>query len=284
MSSIVPPLDRIPKLPANAISIIKQRLDTQLNQLDNIISDAVKTSNSLSGDVSCDDPIVQLTKQQLANIQKSITDVQQSLNSVQTVINSVSAIVSTASTVKAAISAAQLLNPVTAPLFIAQQLTSIQDATIVNAIESLRQFQQVPQDISSRLSSILPKLTSITARISNIPGCNVSPIIVPESVINETGASLEDSINLEDISSEFYQPVNVSDSDIESRSQLIDKIISQQRDLLTSLVEAPSQVYTLNTAPTSEQGKPGDYAVDTVNRVIYGPKLSYTEWATGVNY
>jgi hypothetical protein len=278
MSSIVPPLDRIPKLPADAVSIIKQRLDTQLIQLDNIVSDAIKTSNSLPADVSCDDPAVQLTKQQLANIQDSITNVQQSLNSVQTVINSVSAIVSTASTVKAAISAAQLLNPVTAPLFIAQQLTSIQDATIVNAIESLRQFRQVPQDISNRLASILPKLLAISSKISNIPGCNVSPLIVPDSVITESG------LNLEDISSEFYQPINVSDSDIESRSQLVDKIISQQRDLLTSLLEAPSQVFTLNAPPSIELGKPGDYAVDTTNRVIYGPKLSYTEWSEGLIY
>lgn len=274
MSSIVPPLDRIPKLPVDAVSNIKQRLDIQLNKLDSIISDAVKTSNSLPDNVSCDDPAVQLTKQQLSIIQKSITDIQQSLNSVQTVVNSVSTIVNTASTVKAAISAAQLLNPITAPLFIAQQLTSIQDATIVNAIESLRQFQQVPQDISSRLSSILPKLVSVSSKISNIPGCNVSPITVPESVIDESV----------DVPSEFYQPVNVSDSDIESRFQLIDKINSQQQDLLTSLLEAPSQVYTINNEPANELGKPGDYAIDTVNRVIYGPKISYTEWLPGVNY
>jgi hypothetical protein len=278
MSSIVPPLDRIPKLPGNAVNIIKQRLDTQLNQLDTIVSDAVKTSNSLPIDVSSDDPVVTLAKQQLENVQTIITNIQQSLNSVQTVINSVSTIVSTATTVKAAISAAQLLNPVTAPLFIAQQLTTIQDATIVNAIESLRQFQQVPQDISDRLSSILPKLLTISSKISNIPGSNISPIVVPDSVITDT------SINSEDISSEFYQPVNVSESDIESRSQLIDKIISQQQDLLTSLLEAPSQVFTVNNPPTGELGKPGDYAVDTTNRVIYGPKLSYTEWNSGVNY
>jgi hypothetical protein len=45
------------------------------------------------------------------------------------VIETTKTIITVAQGIKSAISAAQLSNPVTAPLFIAQQLTEIQNAT-----------------------------------------------------------------------------------------------------------------------------------------------------------
>jgi hypothetical protein len=81
----------------------------------------------------------------------------------------------------------------------------------------------------------------------------------------------------------FYRDINVSESDIKSRQDVIDDLLKQQRNL-TDLIEAPSKVYLVLGDPDPETGNTGDYAIDKTNQVIYGPKPSDTEWNTGIKY
>ena len=75
----------------------------------------------------------------------------------------------------------------------------------------------------------------------------------------------------------------MSESDLQQRSDTIQELISQQEDLLTSLQEAPSQVYKDNGPPASDLGKIGDFYVDIQNNIPYGPKKSDTDWGGPIN-
>ena len=70
----------------------------------------------------------------------------------------------------------------------------------------------------------------------------------------------------------FYQDLNVSDEDISNRLQLIEELVEQQRDLLLSIKEAPSQVINQAGVPNNSIGDIGDYYIDSTTNSIYGPK------------
>lgn len=276
MSAIVPPLDYIPKLPALAASKVVQELNKQTDKLAESVSKTVKDTIKLPSNVKCDDPRIKKIKQQLADVQKQLTTIQQTIPKIQTTINSVKTVVGTAVAIKSAITAAQLSNPVTAPLFIAQQLMAIQDATIVNAIESLNQFTSFPITLQSKISIIIPPLQDSISKLTNICG-NTDPNInvqVPGSLVNS-----DNNVDYNDLlETQFYTEYNVSDSDLQQRSDAIESLIEQQQSLLNSLQEAPSKVYQGEGAPLSTIGKPGDYYIDTNTKTVYGPKPSINSW------
>ena len=278
MSSIVPPLDRIPKLPAKGVSLIINQIDKQTDKLLESVTSTVQNSIKLPRSVNCDDPRVKEIKNQLKDVQNQITKIQETIPKIQTTINAVKTIVSTAGAIKATISAVQLSNPVTAPLFIAQQLTAIQDATIVNAIEALNQFSSVPDTISTKLATIVPPLLASINKVSNVCNGDVDDLQIPKSVLDNTSSEL----NIDDyndlVDTEFYTELNVSDEDLENRGDIIEQLLEQQQNLLQSLQEAPSKVYKDQGAPDPALGKIGDYYIDTNTQTVYGPKLTINSW------
>lgn len=276
MSAIVPPLDFIPKLPAKAVDLVMKQVDSQTDALLDQVTKTVQNSNKLPINVKCDDPRIQTIKKQLADIQKQISVVQESIPKIQQSINVVKQIVTAAQGIKTAISIAQLSNPVTAPLFIAQQLTAIQDATIVNAISSLQQFSSIPTTIASKLQTITPPLLATLAKVSNV--CNGE---TPDLTLSADSLTVEDYNDLVD--TKFYTEDNVSDDDLQNRSDVIQQLLEQQINLLTSLQEAPSKVYQASGIPANSLGKIGDYYIDLDNQLIYGPKLVIDNWGQPVN-
>lgn len=275
MSSIVPPLDIVPKLPGKAVNLVIKKLDDQTDKLLDSVSNTLQNSLKLPSNIKCDDPRVNNIKEQLADIQKQITDVTEQLPKIQQTINSVKQLVTVAQSVKAAVTVAQLSNPVTAPLFIAQQLMAIQDATIVNAIESLNQFSTIPITLTTKLQSISAPLITALGKVSSICNGDVDNLELPSDIVSDNVTDYNDLVP-----TEFYTELNVSDNDLEDRSDIIELLITQQRDLLTSLQEAPSKVYQGIGMPAADLGKQGDYYIDTATQIIYGPKMSITEWET----
>lgn len=276
MSAIVPPLDIIPKLPAKAVSEVIKQVDKQTDRLLEEVTKTVQDSVKLPVNISCNDPRIKKIKEQLATIQQQITKIQETIPKIQTTINTVKTVVATAQTIKATITAAQLSNPVTAPVFIAQQLMAIQDATIVNAIESLNQFSAVPATLTSKLATIVPPLVASIAKISNVCNGDVDELNIPESVSDEVNLASADYNDL--VSTEFYTELNVSDDDLENRSDTIQQLLDQQQNLLQSLQEAPSKVFTGTGAPANNIGKTGDYYIDNTTQTVYGPKSSQNSW------
>ena len=314
MASIVPPLDFIPKLPGKAVDIIIKQIDTQTDKLLTQVTKVVQDSTKLPGNIKCDDPRVNQMKDQLAAIQKQLTQVQAQIPKIQKSIESVKKLVTIAKGVKTAITIAQLSNPVTAPVFIATQLTAIQDATIVNAIASLKQFAAVPAQLTGKLQTIIPPLTSAISKLSNVCNGDVPTVELPNSAVNGNsggdgsggGNSGGDGSGGDGsggdgsggdgsggdgfggdgfggdyndlVATNFYNDDNVSNDDLDYRSITIHDLITQQRDLLTSLEEAPSKVYQDAGLPSLDLGKVGDYYIDTTTSIIYGPKMSITNW------
>lgn len=378
MSSIIPPLDYIPKLPPMGVNIIitklNDKIDELISRLSKVLTDVVK----LPEDVDCDDPSIKRIKSQLNRIIGIIQTIQRELPKIQNTINQIKTIVQIARTIKSTITAAQLLNPVTAPLFIANQLMLIQDQTIVNSIESLKQFQTIPSSVLSKLGSLMPQLLSALNTINSV--CNgdtanqIPPIefapelfggggtssnlpsnvkiqqngqlignytiiqtnktsdgywllrvvetdtfnnivktykvgdivtlvcplgqIIQAQVIDITPVLTEGifclktterlasicsdaygDIDFNDlVETEFYNELNVSDDDLEFRSDTIEELLRQQQDLLKSLLEAPSKVYQGQGLPNNIIGKVGDYYVDTNTNQVYGPKTSINSW------
>ena len=274
MSAIVPPLDMIPKLPGKAVSLTIKQIDKQTDKLLSAVNETITDSVKLPVNIKCDDPRIKKIKKQLTDIQTQLTTVQTNIPKIQTTVDSLKAVVATAIGIKTAISIAQLTNPVTAPLFIAQQLTAIQDATIVNAIESLKQFAAVPASLTSKLQTIVPPLTAAISKLSAVCNGDVDNLEIPRSLLPD-----DNNTDFNDlVATEFYNEKNVSESDLDGRSDLIGQLVQQQRDLLTSLNEAPSKVYQNSGAPANDLGKAGDYYIDLDTQTIYGPKASVTQW------
>lgn len=282
MASIVPPLDFIPKIPGMAVNKVIEQIDIQADKLLDQVSTIVQDSIKLPINIKCDDPRIEKMKKQLAEIQVQVQTVQEAIPKIQTAIDGVKQVVTIAIGIKATISAAQLSLP-TAGVFIATQLTAIQDATIVNALASLNQFATVPPTLTTKLKTIVPPLLAAMAKMSNACNGDLGAVELPSDLLVGTSADGFNSDYNDLVGTEFYTEENVSEADLTARSSTIQDLITQQRDLLTSLQEAPSKVYQQDGVPSGDLGKLGDYYIDTTTSKIYGPKLAITNWGTPVN-
>jgi len=276
--AITPPLDRLTKLPAQGVDIVQQEfnkiVDDLLDESKTVIQDSIK----LPAGAKCDDPNVQKIKKSLVQIQEGIQVVQENLPQIQQVISGVKTLIDTGIAIKNTIAAAQLANPVTAPLFIAGVAQALQDELIANAVAAIQPLQAVPQQLLSKLETLIPPLITAIAKLNTV--CPDET----ELTIPDLGDGFPEGYDFNDeLPSEFYQTKNVSDSDLQQRSDTIQELILQQENLLASLQEAPSQVYKDNGPPASNLGKLGDFYVDTQNNIPYGPKKSDTDWGGPIN-
>jgi len=280
MPSIVPPLDIIPKLPGKGADIVSDAILKQTDLLLDQVTELVQNTIKLPENAGCADPNVVAAKEQLQRIQTQLDSLQSSMPKIQQTISIVQQIVSVAQSIKATTTLAQLSNPVTAGVFIATQLIAIQDATIVNSIASLKQLSVIADSLTSKLNVIVPQLTSAVSKIAS--ACNTEEFSLEVPEFNSSGSL--DAINYaNELPTKFYIEDNVSDSDIAGRSAAIEYVLATQQDLLTSIQEAPSQVYREHGVPAGDLGKIGDYYIDLDTFNAYGPKLSKTDWGQPVN-
>ena len=277
--SVIPPLDRLTKAPALGVDKIQQQFNKILDSIADQANKTIKDSAKLPTNVNSDDPRVKNIKQSLENIQLSITKVQENIPKIQSAITAVSTIISTAQGINAALAAAQLSNPVTAALFIALQTQALQNQLIVNAIEAVKPLQSLPDQIESKILTLVPVLTTAIAKLNTVSDDDIE-LNIPTNI--STGLNTDTNYN-DLIPTEFYNESNVSEDDLTQRSNSIEQLVDQQRNLLTSLQEAPSQVYRGNGNPLPNLGKIGDYYLNTSNNVSYGPKISDNDWGTPIN-
>lgn len=268
---VTPPLDKIPALPAKGVSLLMNQVNTQVSKLVSDINNLLESTNKISETTGCDDPKTKQAKEDLANVLDSITKLQQLPSKIQPVVSGLQAAVTTAQAIKAA----QLLNPATAPAIIAAELLAVQNMTIANSVQAINQLAQIPEILKGALVGISLPLNNSLDTLSTVCDTEQTQYELPNELT---------PTNLQDTKTEFYNTANVSDSDLIERNDTIQNLVEQQQDLLASLQEAPSKVYEGKAAPQSDLGKPGDYFIDTVNRIIYGPKVIRTEWPRGINY
>jgi hypothetical protein len=307
MSAIVPPLDLIPKLPAKGVNKFVGVFDKQIDRLVDQVMKVVHDSTKLPPNLKCNDPSIKQIKDQIAQIQKQIVTIQQLVPKIQTTVSTVKSLIAVAQGIKLTLTVAQLSNPITAPVFIASQLMLIQDAVLVNAITSLNSLSAIPATLPGKLAPLIPQLVAAADIVGNACGNEEPPLDIP--TVSDNGDSdggdgdssnnnnnsydgLGDRIDgIDDVAgygdalkTEFYTKVNVSEEDLDFRSDTIEQLLSQQRDLLSSILEAPSKVHQTTAAPTGSLGKLGDYVIDNANKNMYGPKLENDSWGQPVKF
>ena len=300
MSAIVPPLDLIPKLPAKGVNKFVTVFDKQTDRLTDQVLKVVQDATKLPSNLKCNDPNISKIKNQIEQIQKQITTIQELVPKVQKVVTTVKSLISVAQSIKLALTTAQLSNPITAPVFIASQLMLIQDAVLVNAITSLSSLATIPATLPAKLAPLIPQLISAANIVSNACGNEEPPLNIPIIADNSDNGDngdngydgFGDRIDGIDavtgyndaLETEFYTKVNVSEDDLNFRSDTIEQLLSQQRELLSSILEAPSKVYQASGGPVNTLGKLGDYYINLDDQSIYGPKLENNSWGQPVKY
>ena len=285
--AIIPPLDRATKIPALGVDKIQQQFNAVTNSCLTQIKEVIKESIKLPTTVKSDDPRIKKIKQDLDNIQVAITKIQAAIPKIESAVNSVSTIIATAQAINATVTAVQLSNPITAPVFIAQQTIAIQNELIANAISAITPLQNLPGQTISKLNTLMPALIAAISKLNTATNDAVELNIpsIPD-ISGESGASSELGIDIDYndmIPTDFYTELNVSDTDLIQRSNTIQELVDQQRSLYNSLLEAPSQVYKRNGPPSQNLGKIGDYYLDIATNISYGPKLSDTDWGNPLN-
>ena len=256
---VSPPLDRIPAIPAQAVTAIMQVITAQIDNLQQQAIDAIERT-SLPDSIDCNDPRVQAAINAFETLNNTINTIRNLIPVIQRVTNTITSIISIANGIKAA----QLLNPATAASVIAAELTIVQNMTIANALIAIEQFKNIPDIIERSILGLTPTLLDLAQRLATV--CD--------------GSDLQ--FNIDNLNLNANGEVDLDGDGIGDFG--IDQLLRQQQALLTSIEEAPSVVYTDNGAPNSNLGKPGDYYIDLQNKLIYGPKPTRTSWADGINY
>jgi prefoldin subunit 5 len=285
MSTIVPPLNIIPEIPAKVITKLIDSLNIQLEQLTANIQKMIADAVNLPEGCDCNDPRILALKDLLAKIQKQINDVQTLISKLNQITSTLSKITKVATTIKSVVAAGALMNPVTAPAFIAAQITMIQDATIVNALNSIKILKNIPSTLNATIAKLAGPLMDAVAKISMVCGnddsnkLNVPKDIADAMNVTDVNGDFNGDFDYNELlPSEFYQDVNVSSFDLNDRADAIKEALERQQDLYTSILEAPSEVFTGEGIPDSNLGKIGDFYVDIKSNAIYGPKMSKTSW------
>ena len=277
--AVPPPFDKLTSLPGKAVNKLTAALNKLVSYLKKLIHRLLEKSGLLPNNIKCTDPRVIELKQLLVKIKATIDRIRNVLLIMTTIVT----VLQIAITIASASLGATLLIPVPLSPGLAQ-FVSVLNTLITNIISVVKQ-----------LSITLPIITAAVAGISIALGTVIN--LLGSICINETfsvdsntlaGMTTDIDNKLKDIiqqyPSKFYRTINVSEQDIEQRAQLIEELVSRNHDVLSNILEAPSNVIIGNVAPKSDSGKLGDYFIDNVNQLIYGPKQTDFDWGMGLNY
>jgi len=273
------PLNKIPEIPPRLTSFAVDVIVEQLNKIIKRLLELVAESTKLPDDVSCDDTRIGDLINGVNDVMELIKKLQEIIPKIQEMINLFKTLSDIATTVKSTL----YLVPVVGQAIAGADLSMVQTMTIENAKKSLEQLQTIPSRLNIGIDLAVQELTKVANRLaqacSGAENINTDILTVPQEIKNSIDNFNQNNDFYNDqLDTEFYKLKNVSVDDLDQRADAIRQLIDQQRDLLTSLQEAPSKVLSGAGPPTDELGKSGDYYVDISSNQVYGPKIN-TGWA-----
>ena len=273
------PLNKIPEIPPRITSFAVDTIVDFLNKIIEKLLTLVDEATKLEDNCACDDPRIQDLKKSLEDVMELIKKLQELIPKIQEMIDLFKTLSDIATTVKSSL----YLIPVVGQAIAGADLSMVQTMTIENAKKSLEQLQTIPSRLNIGIDLAVQELTKVANRLaeacSGAEDINNDVLKVPQQVKDSIDNFNRDNNFYNDqLDSEFYQLKNVSIDDLDDRANSIRELIDQQRDLLTSLQEAPSKVLSGAGPPNNDLGKSGDYYVDISSNQVYGPKLN-TGWA-----
>jgi hypothetical protein len=171
-----------------------------------------------------------------------------------------------------------LAAPVPSPPALVQG-QSVQNELIATIVGALKLASIIITVVNGSVILASTLITSVIEKLSSI--CNTEVFEV--STITQLAL---DQSNFGYTASRFYNIKNVSIEDLDNRELLIQQLNSKQLSIIDNLLELPSKVIKFQgtNPPDSSAGKQGDYAINETTKTFYGPKVSDTEWGTGINY
>ena len=122
MSAIIPPLDKIPKIPGYAVNITISQINRLIDKLIKQTLETSKKSSALDISTKCDDKVIKDLKQELTDLQALIKKIQGFIKKIPPAVKSIKTIIKTVKAIKAANVLAMLSNPLTAPIFTSTEL------------------------------------------------------------------------------------------------------------------------------------------------------------------
>ena len=254
-------------IPIEIIKRIIPLIMQQTTQLSKFAQDLKDKCQMLPKNIKCDDPRVQQLIDELKKLQQAI----ESLKRLLELINRIIPVMQNVGIVAQVLKIVQMAIP------------AIQGVPGGPIAELIRIFSAIIDNIKSAIESLKGLLDTVDINLDNINSMIGKSIDKLGSICNneifdvsQEVADAMNELNGVDLSgalpSEFYQEINVSDEDISNRLQLIEELVEQQRDLLLSIKEAPSQVINQIGVPNNSIGEVGDYYIDITTNSVYGPK------------
>ena len=164
---LTPPLNKIPIIPDQLTSIIDNQVSKLLDNITFNVTIAIQEAISLPDDIKCDDPRIEALRKRIEHVNNLITKLQDIIPIIDKITTGLQTIVGIANTIKAA----QLLNPLTAPMVIIPELILAQNLTIANAGEAVK---KLAKGIGPKINANLNELISSLVPVANIIGqaCN----------------------------------------------------------------------------------------------------------------
>ena len=259
------------------VNLIKQLIPVLMQQVDTLYAESEKFINQvlqLPSDIQCNDPRIRAAKLKLQSLYDLIDTIKQGLD----IINSIVPVISTISTVASTLKIVQLAIPAVpgVPTGPVTELINTFDSLGKNAKSSVSSLQGMVSAINIQFARINQSLAKAIRKLSAI--CNTE-IFDVSTDINDALLNLEYT---DDVPTQFYTELNVSDEDITSRLSLIEQLVTEQLNVLQNLKEAPSKVLSGIQTPITDIGDIGDYYIDTDSQLIYGPKTELG-WGSGIN-
>lgn len=260
------------KLPVIIISKIIPILSKKIETISKLAELISTRANNLRGDIKCTDPEIVKLKTQLDQFQKLIVQ----LNSIVSQVGSITSTLKTVATIAKGLKIIQLAIPM-AP--------GVPSGPVTEAINI---FTKLIDNVASAvlvLNNVITNIEPQFKRINSLIADSINSVAaVCHNEVFEVSSEVSNIINnpRSQYGSEFYSELNVSTTDIQDRFDLIDDLLADDLDVISNLIEAPSDVLIGTTAPTNDIGNVNSYYINTIDNIIYGPKTT-TGWDTGVN-
>ena len=259
----------------------------QLQTISKLAEQLVIDATMLASDAKCNDPEVQRLKQVLKNLNSAIIVFLRTTKSIGNISPILSGISITASILKLA----QLAIPSVpgVPSGPVSQLIILFDKLGANSKSAATSLNGVITSIQSELTRINGLIDSVINKLGNI--CNGDTFDAPATIINNGNINNDNTnntiinngninngdTNLIDSNiyqSIFYDPINVSNVDINQRLTAIQDLVDNNQNVLTSLIEAPSNILFGETNPLMDTGNINDFYINTETNLIFGPKTN----------
>lgn len=271
-------------LPAELINRINTILLNQLQKVTETNQLIQSTAINLPSSVSCSSPEIANLKKLLANGIVIINNLKLISNKLNAIIN----IINTINTLSTVINSAQLLIPSvpgvpSGPIAKILQLTTVLSATCKSSVVRLENMKKTIQLNVNRCSNVIAYGVDTCSNICPNETFNVTSDIANNIVNNNIVNNNLDSKDKSHIS-KFYNIDNVSDTDLKSYDDDIRQLNLEARDILSNLIETPSSVLEGIVDPLPETGHIGDFYINNSTKMIFGPKISESNWGTGIKY